>query len=141
MSDGAVATLLRQTRERAATPEAPRDPFADEEPEAGEEYRAFGEFREGPGFGLDFRFRDGREFELSYAHLFSNDFDPSGTITLLFTGGETVTIRGKNLRPLRASIRRRRAAWVRELSEPEALRHATPAATIVTRIDVQSAPA
>jgi hypothetical protein len=69
---------------------------------------------------LEIRHKDGRISAKGYSWLQSAEFDPSGGITLNFSG-ETVKITGQNLnaeaRPnvrLFAGITRRRVPWIQE---------------------------
>jgi len=57
---------------------------------------------------------------LPYAWLSEARFDPSAGVTLAFTTGVAVTVRGRNLGPVYAALVAHRAVYVREADPPTA---------------------
>jgi len=91
---------------------------------------------------LELRHKDGRIDAFAYAWLGKVSFDPSDGITLRF-GGETVTIKGRNLNAevqpnvrLFAALVRHRVPYIQEADGPQAMM-ATRGALIVDQITVK----
>lgn len=84
--------------------------------QAFEETQTFGEF---PAM-LEFRFRTGNRLALPYHWLGQAEFNPSLGITLDFSTGASVAIRGRNLSELFAAVTLHQVRWIREVDQPTA---------------------
>ncbi len=82
---------------------------------------------------VTFRFRNGNMRSLGYSFLVGLDFNPSRSLVMEFSGGQTVTLTGRNLTPLFKALAAHKVMSVWEvdpLAEP-----AEDAATVVNAID------
>ena len=128
---GTISELIRQSRAERPAP----DPAA-EEMEA-EEHLCYSKLR-GPqsvAFMLELRAAAGDSNGFDYGLLSRCTFNRSDGVTLYFAGA-TVTIHGKNLRPLFEGILTHRVLWVAVAAEPEKVAR-DPDATVVTAIEVE----
>lgn len=84
---------------------------------------------------IEFRYKRGDSFALSYALLISAAFNPSQGIVLEFTT-HRVTLTGRNLKAIHRALLDHRLAWVQELSGP--LDDQPDEATVITSIKLAS---
>ena len=68
---------------------------------------------------LEVRLKSGARFALGYAWLSRAVFDPTGAVTLLFSG-PTVILIGRNLHPVFEAVTAHLALWVAEADQPAA---------------------
>ncbi len=130
--NGNISDLIRQARSERPLPA----PTEDGEPPA-EEYQCYSKLR-GPrqvAFMLELRQAGGDSSGFDYGLLGRSTFDRSAGVTLYFAGG-TVTIRGKQLRPLFEGILSHRVVWVAVAPDPAAVAR-DPEATVVTAIEIE----
>ncbi len=85
---------------------------------------------------LELRLLGGNSKALAYSYLVAITFDPSHGIQMDFSG-YTVTITGRNLRPLFDGLVSQRVAVVRETDSLQAEATAAPEAAIVTGIEIK----
>jgi|GEM_PF-6375760 len=84
-------------------------------------------------------FKNGNATAKAYSYLAGIDFNPSAGIVLDFVGCE-VRITGRNLQPLFAGLAAQRIQSIHEMDDLYAEATATPATTVVTRIEVVARP-
>ena len=131
MAGSKFAETIRETRDEMSPVTPP------EEIEGVEEDRCYAKLR-GPrqaALMLEVRFADGNGEAFDYGLLGRVRFDPSDGLVLGFAAG-TVTIRGKNLRPVFDGIVSHRVTWVGEAPHPETAAR-DPEASVVTKIEVE----
>jgi len=85
---------------------------------------------------VDFRFLNGNAKALSYSYLVACDLNPSKGIELDFSG-YTVTLAGRNLRPVYDALVSQRCAVVREMDDLHAEADLGAKATVVTKITIK----
>ena len=127
---GNISELIRQSRNERP---GPSEEAADEI----ESHSCYAKLRgqRSVAFMLELRKAAGDCEGFDYGLLSRCTFDRSAGVTLFFAGG-TVTIRGKNLRPLFEGVLMHRVMWVAVAAEPEKVAH-DPEATVVTGIEVE----
>ncbi|OWK38934.1 hypothetical protein [Fimbriiglobus ruber] len=135
--NGSISDLVRQARGEKPSP-APAAP-AKEAEEPPEEHACYAKLRGARqiAFMLELRLTGGDSDSFDYGLLGRCTFNRSEGVTLFFATG-TVTICGKNLRPLFEAILAHRVAWVAVAEEPSAVSR-DPEATVVTTIGVDPA--
>ncbi|QJW95418.1 hypothetical protein [Frigoriglobus tundricola] len=127
---GNISDLIRQAR-------SDRPTAAEEAEGEAEEHLCYSKLRgtRAVAFMLELRLAAGDSSGFDYGLLGRCTFDRSAGVTLYFAGG-TVTIRGKNLRPVFEGILTHRVAWVAVAVEPATVAR-DPEATVVTAIEVE----
>jgi hypothetical protein len=127
---GNISELLRKSRDE-------RPAAAEDADEGTEEHLCYAKLRglHAVAFMLELRTGAGDSDGFDYGLLGRCKFDRSEGVTLFFAGG-TVTIRGKNLRPLFDGILTHRVYWVAVAAEPEMVAR-DPEATVVTAIEIE----
>jgi hypothetical protein len=84
---------------------------------------------------LVLRFINGDAKARSYSYLVGIDWDASAAIVIDFSGS-TVTIEGRNLRPIFDGLCAHRVSWVREIDDLQARANLPKEAPVVTKIEV-----
>jgi hypothetical protein len=128
---GNISELIRQARVEKPVPAQEADD------DAAEDYLCYSRLRgiRSVAFMLEMRMVNGDSEGFDYGLLNRCRFDRSEGLTLYFAGG-TVTIRGKNLRPLFEGILTHRVTWVAIAAAPDVVSR-DPEATVVTAIEVE----
>jgi hypothetical protein len=127
---GNISELLRKSRDELPT-------AAEDADEGTEEHLCYAKLRglHAVSFMLELRMAAGDSDGFDYGLLSRCTFDRSAGLTLFFASG-TVTIRGKNLRPLFEGILTHRVSWVAVAADPATVSR-DPEATVVTAIEVE----
>ncbi|QJX01074.1 hypothetical protein [Frigoriglobus tundricola] len=127
---GNISELIRQSRSERPAPAEVAEAEAEDHP-------CYAKLRglRSVAFMIELRSAAGDSDGFDYGLLARCTFDRSAGVTLYFPGA-TVTIRGKNLRPLFEGILTHRVLWVAVPPSPETIAR-DPEATVVTAIEVE----
>jgi hypothetical protein len=130
---GNISEMIRQSRSERSVPTEEADR------EEAEDFLCYAKLRgmRAVAFMLELRTIAGDSDGFDYGLLSRCTFDRSVGLTLYFAGG-TVTISGKNLRPLFEGILTHRVLWV-AVAMDMATASRDPEATVVTAIEIDLA--
>lgn len=133
--NASIADILQRARAGQALAEPAGERAAED---AEDEFPCYGRLRgvRQAAFMLELRLATGDADAFDYGLLGRVRLDPSAGLMLWFANG-TVTVRGRNLRPVFEAALARRLAWVREADEPARVGR-DPGATVVTAIEVET---